>query len=77
MLPIAVYRRVQSEGGAVVGVLEAEAFGMQQQARDAGVGGERAVLFFVAVVAVAQNGVEQVFEVAAQLVFASAVRVQL
>ena len=62
------------QGFAVFDALERQAAGVEHEAGGAEVGGCGVVLAQVAVVGVADDGVEDVFHVAAQLVFAACVR---
>lgn len=72
--PVVVRFCFEGNGLLGVGVSETEAAGVQHQAVGAAECGNGAVLAAVAVGGVADNGVEDVFHVAAQLVAASGVR---
>ena len=62
------------QGFAVFDALERQTAGVEHEAGGAKMGGGGVVLAQVAVVGVADDGVEDVFHVAAQLVFATCVR---
>ena len=73
-VPAFVRIGADGQGFAVFDALERQAAGVEHEAGGAEVGGGGVVLAQVAVVGVADDGVEEVFHVAAQLVFAACVR---
>ena len=72
--PVVVYRRSYGHPATVFYALKTEASRVQHQALRADMFGNGMVLAQIAVVGVADDGVENVFHMAAELVFAAGVR---
>ena len=72
--PVVVYRRLYGHPAAVFYALKTEASRVQHQTLRADMFGNGMVLAQISVVGVADDGVENVFHMAAELVFAAGVR---